>query len=204
MLWPRLSRIATRLSQGANRGLFQACTEPSSLMILRNFTPLSASATIAAFAERHSHHSPPDRSNSSRSSLRRTAPPAWRFQLDTDGLAAVHDQGIRQTGHDAALPAHKSRQRAAGNIVNRRCKCAAAVTPFVEQPRDNSTCCRHSSRRDTGPASARSAPVGVLCGAGEQAGCLGFESPSLRQLRKRGGSAMGGCWVGMSVHELQG
>jgi GNAT superfamily N-acetyltransferase len=55
-------------SQSANRGFFQRSTVPSAWTILRNFTPLSESATIAAFALRASHQITPARNIFSRAS----------------------------------------------------------------------------------------------------------------------------------------
>ena len=51
--WPR------GCSQSASRGFCQRSTVPSSLMIVRNFTPHEAIATIAAFAVLHSNHRQP-------------------------------------------------------------------------------------------------------------------------------------------------
>ena len=97
-------------SHAGSLGCCQRSIVPSSWTIVRNGTPDLHSAHIAAFAERHTHHCAPARSSASRAaSLRRTALPAPRFQLDRDRVSRDTKRDVRHAGFDAALLAHRSR-----------------------------------------------------------------------------------------------
>jgi hypothetical protein len=110
---------------------------PSARTISRNFTPLSANAHIAGFAERHIHHEPHAVRIASRTHAAHGCPsrPATSTQRRRAGRNA--NPVLRAAGSDAALLAHKAAQRDRATGSNAAAKTCGRVQPLVQQPSKN-------------------------------------------------------------------